>query len=141
MASDSFLDHVDQDCRRTCPSCNLRMSSIVHDRHSKCAACCGNECSFENRCSECKTSSDDVMNKYVKHRRSLDSKNRKNKKPDKDESRLRSSSGESNATPLSFSVPYSGGGGLSESRVLELMSQLSGSLAASMEASFINMES
>ena len=145
MASDSSLDLVDQDCRRTCPSCNLMMDSIMHDKHSKCSTCRWNDCAFDNRCSECQTWSDEVMHKCVKHRKALDSKNRKSKKTEKGESRLRSSYGESNVTPLVSTSSHSEGGGLSESRVLELiassMSQLSGSLAASMEASFVNMES
>ena len=83
MASDSSIDLVDQDCRQTCPSCNLRMSSMMQDKHSKCSACHGNECSFDNRCSECQTWSDEVMNKYVKHRKALDSKSCKSKKSEK----------------------------------------------------------
>ena len=44
----------------------------MHDRHSKCIACLGNECSLENHCSEFMSWSDDVMTEYVKHRKSLD---------------------------------------------------------------------
>ena len=119
----------------------------MHDKHSKCSTCHGVECSFETR-SECQSWSDDIMNKYIKHRKPLDSKSRKSKKSEKsekDESRFRSSSGDSNVTPLGSVGSHSQGGGLSESRVLEMistsMSHLSDSLAASMEASFINMES
>ena len=52
----------------------------MHDKHSKCSTCRGVECSFETRCSECQSWSDDIMNKYIKHRKSLDSKSRKSKK-------------------------------------------------------------
>ena len=49
---------------------------------------------------------------------------------------------ELNATPLGSIGSHSSGGGLSEARVLELISssigQLSDSLAASMQVSFIN---
>ena len=115
----------------------------MYDKHSKCSTCRGVDCSFETRCSECQ--SDDIMNKYIKHRKSLDFKSRKSKKCKKDESRFRSSSGDSNVTPLGSLGSHSQGGGLSESRVVDMistsMSQLSNSLAAAMEASFINMES
>ena len=118
------------------------MSSILHDRHSKCIKCCGNECSLENRCSDCESWSTDVMSKYVKHCKSLDSKSGKSKKSD--ESALRSSSGESSSAPLDSAGSHSDSGGIFEARVLELisnsMSQLSDSLAASLEASFVNME-
>ena len=139
---ESSLDHVDQDSRRTCPSCNLRMNSFLHDRHSKCIYCRGNECSLENRCSECESWSNDVMSKYVKHRKSLDSKGRKSKRTE--ESSLRSSSRELSSAPLGSAGSHSDSGSISEARVLELilnsMSSSSDSLATSMEASFVNME-
>ena len=120
----------------------------MHDKHSKCSTCRGVDCSFETRCSECQSWYDDIMNKYIKHRKSLDSKSRKSKKcekTEKDESRFCSSSGDSNVTPLGSVGSHSQGGGLSESRVLDMIStsvsQLSNNLAASLEASFINMES
>ena len=102
MALDSATELLDLDSRRTCPTCNIRMSSILHDKHTLCISCRGNECAFDNRCSECSAWTDDVMHKYVKHRKSLDSKSRKNKKSDKEkeDSFSRSSSVESNATPL-----------------------------------------
>ena len=103
MASDSSIDNVDQDSRRTCPSCSIRMSSLIPDKHSKCFTCRGVECSFENLCSECQSWPDDIMYKYIKHRKSFDSKSHKSKKSEKsgnDESRFHSSSGDSNVTPL-----------------------------------------
>ena len=98
---------------------------MMHDIHSKCSTCCGNECSFDNGCSECQTWSDEVMNKYVRHRKALDSKSCKSKnseKTEKDESRLRSSSGDSNVTLLVSAGSHSEGGGFFEARVLELIS-------------------
>ena len=118
----------------------------MHDKHTLCISCRGNECAIDNRFSECSAWTDDVMHKYVKHRKSLDSKSHKNKKSDKekDDSFSCSSSVESNVTPLGSIDSHSSGGGLSEARVLELFSssigQLSESLTASMQASFINME-
>ena len=131
--TESSLDHVDQDSRRTCPSCNLRMSSFLHDRHSKCINCRGNECSLENRCSECESWSNEVMSKYVKHCKSLDCK----KARKSEDSSPRSSSVESSAAPLVSGGLHSDFGVLTETRVLELisnsMSQLSEGLSATME--------
>ena len=102
----------------------------MHDKHTLCISCCGNECTFDNRCSECSDWTDDVMLKYIKLRKPLDSKSRKNKKSDKEreDSFSRSSSVESNATPLGSMGLHSSGGGLSEARVLELISSSIGRL-------------
>ena len=83
------------------------------------------------------------MSIYVRHRKSLDYKSKKSKKSE--ESALRSSYGESPSSPLGsagFCIPILG---VSLKLELELISnsmpQLSDSLAASVEASFLNMES
>ena len=77
------------------------------------------------------------MLKYIKLRKPLDSKSRKNKKSDKEreDSFSRSSSVESNATPLGSMGLHSSGGGLSEARVLELISSSIGRLSESLAAS------
>ena len=58
------------------------MSSLLHDSHTDCVACRGNDCSLDKRCLECEAWSEEVMTKYVKYRKSLDSKSkvRKEKK-------------------------------------------------------------
>ena len=141
MATESSLDLVNQDSRRTCPSCNIRMSSFLHDRHSKYINCRGNECSLDNRCSECESWSVDLMSKYVKHCKSLDSKSKKARKSDEASC---SSFVESSAAPSVSGDLHADSGVLTEARVLELISssfsQLSESFSASMEASFANME-
>ena len=81
-------------------------------RHSKCINCRGNECLLDNRCSECESWNVEIMSKYVKHRKSLDSKSKKARKSD--ESSSRSSSVESSTAP---SVS---GGSHSDSGVLTL---------------------
>ena len=73
MASDSATDLTDLDSRRTYQTCNIRMSSILPDKHTLCTSCRGNECTINNKCFECSAWTDDVMHKYVKRRKSLDS--------------------------------------------------------------------
>ena len=46
-------DAASQDARRTCPDCNIRMSSLKFDLHSICSTCRGNDCNNESKCSEC----------------------------------------------------------------------------------------
>ena len=83
MASDNAVNPVDPDPRRTCPSCNARMSSFIHDRHSVCVTCRVAECTLDNRCNECSSWEDDIMSKYVEHRRPLASKSRSLSKDEK----------------------------------------------------------
>ena len=53
------------------------------DFHSICVNCQGIEWDFDHRCDECADVADDVMNNYVKHRRSLKPKHRyKSKRKD-----------------------------------------------------------
>ena len=77
--SDSSLDSFDMDSRRYGPSCNSRMSSLLNDEHKLCVNCRGQECDSSNKCVECSFWSDDVFEKYVKHRRSLISKSKSKK--------------------------------------------------------------
>ena len=114
---------------------------FLHDRHSKYINCRGNECSLDNKCSECESWSVDLMSKCVRHCKSLDSKSKKARKSDEASC---SSSVESFAAPSVSGGSHADSGVLTEARVLELISssfsQLSESLSASMEASFANME-
>ena len=73
---------MDLDSRRNYLTCKTRMSSLLHDSHTVCVACRGYDCSLDKRCSECEAWSEKVMTKYVKYRKSLDSKSkvRKEKK-------------------------------------------------------------
>ena len=84
-----------------CDFCKTRMSSLLHDRHSVCVVCHGFDCSLEKRCNKCESWSEDVMHKYLKHKKSLESKSRsrKAKKPSSGKSDLgsRSASGDSSA--------------------------------------------
>ena len=149
MASDNTLMDVDPDSRRTCPTCGARMSTLLHDKHSVCVPCRGNECTFDKRCNECSSWDDEVMNRNVKHMKSLVKKSRSRAKCRRSldaktsDVKSRSSSGISGATPLGSgeSIPASS---VSEARVEELisshMSRMSSSFAAYMEASFVNIE-
>ena len=149
MASDNALMDVDPDSRRTCPTCSARMSILLHDKHSLCVNCRGNECSFNKRCNECSSWEDDVMNRYVQHMKSLATKSRSRAKCRKSvdsmtsDARSCSSSGDSVANP-SGSGAFVSATAVLEARVQELISshvsQLSSSFAASMEASFLNIE-
>ena len=53
------------------------MSTIRYDRHSICSGCRNVKCDLANRCSECVGWSNDQMEDYVKHRKSLESKSKK----------------------------------------------------------------
>ena len=70
---------VDVTARRSCRGCTRRMSSLTHDKHTVCVSCRDVDCSVAVRCDECREWSTDVMNDYVRHKRSLISKSRKPK--------------------------------------------------------------
>ena len=55
------------------------MSSLLHDSHLIRVACRGRDCNMDNRCVECKGWSEEVMIKYVRYRKSLDSKSKAKK--------------------------------------------------------------
>ena len=103
MASDRSSDPVDLDSRQTCPLCNNRMSSLLHNKHTVCVVCCGSECSLESRCNECSSVEDELMVKYIKHMKSLASKSKSKAESKKSvdvmpsSMRLRSSSEDSSA--------------------------------------------
>ena len=116
MATDA--SSMDLDSRRNCLTCKTRMSSLLHDSHTICCACRGYDCFMDKRCSECEAWSEEVMLKFVKYRKSLESNVR---------------------------VTSAASAGVSEVRVTELIAeqlgQFSSSFAASMQASFENIRS
>ena len=56
--------------------CGKRMSTLTYDFHSICVNCCGIDSDIDHRCDECADIADDIMTNYVKHKRSLKSKQR-----------------------------------------------------------------
>ena len=140
MATDAST--MDLDSRRNCVTCKTRMSSFLHDSHKICSVCRGFDCSLDKRCSECEAWSEQVMTKYVKYRKSLDSKSKakKEKKTSSSDQASLSSSRDSNV-----SLSSAASAGVSEARVTELISSqlghFSASFAASMQASFDNIRS
>ena len=64
MATDTTA--MDLDSQHNCSTCKTRMSSLLHDSHLVCVACCGRDCNMDNRCVECEGWSEEVMvNMYV----------------------------------------------------------------------------
>ena len=55
---------------RRCP-CGRRMSSLMHDYHSRCIFCRGIDCTIDRRCDECLLVFYVQFNAYVKHQNSL----------------------------------------------------------------------
>ena len=72
----------DKDARRNCQFCKARMSSVLYDKHILCSACRGGECALGSKCKECMTWTDDDFARYLKHRKSLDTKNKNRKSKD-----------------------------------------------------------
>ena len=141
MALDNvFVDAVDLDSQQTCPTCSVRMSTLLHDKHSVCVTCRGNECTFDECCNECASWEDDVMNRYVKHMKSLTTKSRSRTKSKRSldvktsDVRSRSSSGDLDATTSGSGklIPASS---VTEARVEELISSLMSHLSSSFAAS------
>ena len=138
MATDNLTMDLDSQCN--CVTCKTRMSSLLHDSHKICCTCRGFECSLDKKCTECEVWSEEVMLKYVKYRKSLDSKSkvRKEKKTSSSDQASHSSSRDFNV-----SLASAASAGVSEARVTELISsqlgQFSDSFAASMQASFENI--
>ena len=65
--------------RRTCLTCHRRMSNKTFDRHSICVACRGSDCDLNHCCEECTEWPEVDLLLYVKHRRTLKSKQSKPK--------------------------------------------------------------
>ena len=72
--SDTSSSSSSKTGRRCCPSCRARMSTLKHDSHVLCIQCRGVNCNLEERCDICRSWSEEVMNKYLKHQRSLECK-------------------------------------------------------------------
>ena len=119
------------------------MSSLLHDSHLICVACCGRDCNLDNRCVECEGWSEEVMVKYARYRKSLDSKSKAKK--DKKSSASSDQASLPSSTDSNVSQASAASAGVSEARVAELISlqlgQFSSSFAASMQASFDNIKS
>ena len=63
----------------SCTKCHGRMSSFSLDRHLFCTKCLGSECAVSSGCDECFSWAKEEMEGYVKLRKSLTSKSKKNK--------------------------------------------------------------
>ena len=46
---------------RSCPRCSRRMSSLQYVKHSLCTTCRTQNCTFDHRCFECASWSEDFM--------------------------------------------------------------------------------
>ena len=116
--SDSPSDNSSDDARRTCPKCGLRMSSLLHDKHSCCYICRGQECTADNKCMECNEWEEAEFQRYAKHRKALESKSKARKSKSKSEDKAssgvtnRSASGVENVNTQS---------GMSEEQVRKLI--------------------
>ena len=60
----------------SCSRCHRRMSKTVSDCHTVCFKCRGFDCSVDKRCDECLDWSQEEMEDYAKHCRSLLSKDK-----------------------------------------------------------------
>ena len=146
--SDSSLDSADADSRRSCPSCNTWISSLIYDKQKLCVTCRGLDCDVDERCEECSLWPLDMFEKYLKHCKSLlakckvknlhgSQKESFSKIPAKVESLGQSDPNMDNdlVTPSSS---------VSENRVRSLISesleQFSSSFALSMEQSFARID-
>ena len=141
MATDS--SSLDLDSRRNCSTCTTRMSSLMHDSHLMCINCRGRDCDLNNRCVEFEGWSEEAMLKYVKYRKSLDSKSKSRK-----EKKISASSDQASlpsSRDSNMSQASAASAGISEARVAELISlqlgEFSSSFAATMTASFDNIKS
>ena len=141
MATDSAS--LDLDSRRNCSTCTTRMSSLMHDSHLMCINYRGRDCDLNNRCVECEGRSKEAMLKYVKYRKSLDSKSKARK-----EKKISASSDQASlpsSRDSNMSQASAASAGISEARVAELISmqlgEFSSSFATTMKASFENIKS
>ena len=85
LASDSSLDSADLDSRRSCPNCNCRMSNLNCDRHNICVTCpdvifvllvLSKIVILKISVLRCSLWSDDIFERYLKHRKSLIAKSK-----------------------------------------------------------------
>ena len=140
MATDTAA--MDLDSRRNCSTCKTRMSSLMHDSHLMCTNCRGRDYNLDNRCVECEGWSEEAMLKYIKYRKSLDSKSKS--KRDKKISASIDQASLPYSRDSNVSQASAASAGISEARVAELISmqlgEFSSSFAATMQASFDNIK-
>ena len=58
-------------------NCKIRLPDIVYDGHSRCSTCIGKVCNLNDHCFECAGWSNEMFDKYVKHRHMLVDKGKK----------------------------------------------------------------
>ena len=76
-ASSSSLLALDSAAHRSCSKCSRRMSSYKYDKHTLCLHCRDVLCSVDLCCRKCSSWSTEMMQDYLKHRKSLVSKGKK----------------------------------------------------------------
>ena len=76
-ASSSLSPALDSAAHCSCSKCSRRMSSYRYDKHTLCLHCREVLCSVDLRCRECSSWSSEMMQDYLKHRKSLVSKGKK----------------------------------------------------------------
>ena len=121
------------------------MSNVSFDSHTFCINCRGSDCNLEQRCNECKSWEDETMNIYIKHRKVLAAKSKAKKTKAKvDEVIQDQSSVRPKVVPLVPSDPAPSSSGISESRVVQLISEslsnLSSEFSQALKDSFVSIE-
>ena len=119
MATDS-ASSLDLDSRRNCSTCSTRMSSLMHDSHLMCINCHGHDCDLNNCCVECEGWSEEAILRYIKYRKSLESKSKSRK-----EKKISSSADQAplpSSRDSNMSQASAASAGISEARVAELIS-------------------
>ena len=111
----------EMDSRRNCPICNIRMSSMNYDLHTRCSTCRGKDCQENDKCTECEQWTQEVFNKYIRHKRSLEKKSKsKERKKERDNKKDISDVSDSHSEglgvdPLTLGDPVApSGGGITE---------------------------
>ena len=118
MANDTTAMNLDS--RRNCSTCKTRMSSLMHDSHLMCTNCRGRDFNMDIHCVECEGWSEEAMLKYIKYRKSLDSKNKSKK--DKKISASADQASLPSSRDSNVSQAFAASAGISEARVAELIS-------------------
>ena len=119
-SSSSSSASTQEIAHRTCSTCKHRISNVKFDRHSVCITCRSVKCDMSNRCDECKNWTEDEMASYLKHRKSLDAKKKKESK-------------DSPATPSSSKQLDTESTKFIESKISESMKSLFGSLVEKLD--------
>ena len=114
----------------------------MHDSHLMFINCRGRDCNLDNRCVECEGWSEEAMLKYIKYRKSLDSKSKSKK-----EKKISASSDQASlpsSRNSNVSQASAASAGISEAWVAEpitmQLGEFSSSFAATMQASFDNIK-